>query len=99
MFGEQSVHVARGLAPLGGEGKGRTAPMDSSLPGGSMAGAVRPLHALVVGRELRAPAWSLRERGGGHCLGARLLARATEQADQADEARVELECGMELGSW
>ena len=65
------VRAERWLAPHAGESKGRTAPHGT---GGNVSGAVRPLHALGVERQLRAPAGP-RERGTCGSVAAR--ARAT----------------------
>ena len=93
------LRAERWLAPLAGESKGRTAPHDT---GGNASGAVRPLHALGVERQLGAPAGP-RERGT-YCSGTCSVRTdpgrewgATEQGVQADEALLEAGRGMVVG--
>ena len=93
------LRAERWLAPLAGESKGRTAPHGT---GGNASGAVRPLHALGVERQLRAPAGP-RERGT-YCSGTRSVRTdpgrewgATEQGVQADEAPLEAGRDMVVG--
>ena len=59
----RSVHAERGLAPMGGVGKGANRAEGFMAGGWPHGGAVRPLHAWGGAGGQRAPARSPRERG------------------------------------